>query len=57
MSGVSNQKLELPTQEQLSYLWDEYKYRHGLCWKAVYMIIDRNDEFREQPNPSIQPAR
>lgn len=39
MSDVSNQKLEPPAQEQLSYLWDEYKYRHGLCWKAVYKII------------------
>jgi len=39
MSDVSNQKLEPPAPEQLSYLWDEYKYRHGLCWKAVYKII------------------
>lgn len=39
MADVSNQELEPPTQEQLSYLWDGYKYRHGLCWKAVYKII------------------
>lgn len=26
-------------QDQLSYLWDEYKYRHGLCWQAVYKIV------------------
>ena len=39
MSDVSNQEVKPPTQEQLSYLWDEYKYRHGLCWKAVYKII------------------
>lgn len=25
-------------QDQLSYLWDEYKYRHGLCWQAVYKV-------------------
>ncbi|MBA5871656.1 MAG: DUF4440 domain-containing protein [Nitrospira sp. CR2.1] len=25
-------------QVQLSYLWDEYKYRHGLCWQAVYKV-------------------
>jgi hypothetical protein len=34
MSDVSNHK-----QEQLNNLWDEYKYRHGLCWKAVYKIV------------------
>jgi hypothetical protein len=34
MSDVSNHK-----QEQLNRLWDEYKYRHGLCWKAVYKIV------------------
>lgn len=28
-----------PAQEQLSYLWDQYKYHHGLCWKAVYKIV------------------
>ncbi len=28
-----------PSTEQLSYLWNEYKYRHGLCWKAVYKIV------------------
>jgi hypothetical protein len=40
MSAVGNQILEEPSaQEQLSYLWDVYKYRHGLCWKAVYKII------------------
>jgi len=26
-------------QDQVSYLWDEYKYRHGLCWQAVYKVI------------------
>src|SRR3989442_15726556 len=39
MSAVSNQELKSPNQEQLNYLWDEYKYRHGLCWKAVYKIV------------------
>ena len=36
---MSNQELKPPDQEQLNYLWDEYKYRHGLCWKAVYKIV------------------
>jgi hypothetical protein len=36
MSDVSN---HTPTPEQLNYLWDQYKYRHGLCWKAVYKIV------------------
>ena len=36
---VSNQEWQSPDQEQLSYLWDEYKYRHGLCWQAVYKVI------------------
>lgn len=31
--------MEPPKQEQLGYLWDVYKYRHGLCWQAVYKII------------------
>ena len=22
----------------LTYIWDEYKYRHGLCWEAVYKV-------------------
>ena len=39
MAKVSNQKLDCPSQERLNYLWDVYKYRHGLCWKAVYKII------------------
>jgi hypothetical protein len=39
MSDVSNNEPKCPTQQQLEYLWDEYKYRHGLCWKAVYKII------------------
>lgn len=25
-------------REQLASLWDEYKYRHGLCWDAVYKV-------------------
>ena len=39
MSDVSKQELTSPSQEHLKYLWDEYKYRHGLCWKAVYKIV------------------
>ena len=39
MSNVSNHESDDPTQERLKYLWDEYKYRHGLCWKAIYKII------------------
>ncbi len=37
--SVSNQEMHPPTPEQINYLWDEYKYRHGLCWQAVYKII------------------
>jgi uncharacterized membrane protein YjgN (DUF898 family) len=25
-----------PSTEELQYLWDEYKYRHDLCWRTVY---------------------
>ena len=39
MSDVINQRMEPLALEQLSYLWDAYKYRHGLCWKAVYKFI------------------
>lgn len=39
MENVHNQNLDRPSQERLDYLWDVYKYRHGLCWKAVYKII------------------
>src|SRR5438094_6769552 len=39
MTDISNQAIAAPSQEQLNYLWDEYKYRHGLCWKAVYKIV------------------
>jgi len=28
-----------PTSQQLTYLWTEYKYRHELCWKAVYKVV------------------
>ena len=24
--------------EDLAYLWDQYKYRHELCWSAVYKV-------------------
>lgn len=27
-----------PRLELLKYTWDEYKYRHGLCWAAVYKV-------------------
>lgn len=36
---VCNEEWQSSDQEQLSHLWDEYKYRHGLCWQAVYKII------------------
>jgi len=39
MDNASNHKLDHPSQGRLDYLWDVYKYRHGLCWKAVYKII------------------
>lgn len=27
-----------PKLEPLRYLWDEYRYRHELCWSAVYKV-------------------
>src|SRR5205809_7387160 len=40
MSDVSKATEECsPIQTQLSHLWDEYKYRHSLCWQAVYKIV------------------
>ena|SRR5437899_10388981 len=39
MPDISNQAIAAPSPEQLNYLWGEYKYRHGLCWKAVYKIV------------------
>jgi len=36
---MSNQEWQSSDQDQLSHLWDEYKYRHGLCWQAVYKVI------------------
>jgi hypothetical protein len=32
--GSGSGDAELP---QLGYLWDEYKYRHELCWKAIQL--------------------
>jgi hypothetical protein len=28
-----------PSSEELSRLWDEYKYRHALCWSAAYKVV------------------
>jgi len=28
----------VPKPEDLKYLWTEYKYRHELCWKAIYKL-------------------
>lgn len=28
-----------PNVSDLKYLWDEYKYRHDLCWRAIYKIV------------------
>ena len=36
---MTNEAVTTPPQEQLSYLWDQYTYHHGLCWKAVYKIV------------------
>lgn len=37
---MSSGDISLPTPdsrlEQLNFLWNEYKYRHELCWNAVY---------------------
>jgi len=27
-----------PTLPQLEHLWNQYKYRHELCWSAVYKV-------------------
>ena len=27
-----------PDPQHLTYLWTEYKYRHELCWTAVYKV-------------------
>src|SRR5207237_9472613 len=27
-----------PDRQDLTYLWTEYKYRHELCWTAVYKV-------------------
>src|SRR5258708_17087014 len=27
-----------PNVQVLNYLWDEYKYRHGMCWSAVLKV-------------------
>src|SRR5213595_980459 len=24
--------------DELNYVWDEYKYRHELCWQAIYKL-------------------
>ncbi|MGH1484262.1 MAG: hypothetical protein ACRBM6_37275 [Geminicoccales bacterium] len=34
----SYQDTDSPTAEELQYFWDEYKYRHDLCWRTVYKI-------------------
>lgn len=34
MSPIDSSKDQ--TLDQLKYLWDEYKYRHELCWNAVF---------------------
>ena len=27
-----------PSMSELHYLWEEYKYRHQLCWSAIYQV-------------------
>ena len=27
-----------PSVEELGHLWDQYKYRHELCWSAIYKV-------------------
>ena len=27
-----------PSVPELGHLWDQYKYRHELCWSAVYKV-------------------
>src|SRR5258707_1954312 len=39
MPDMTKQAVTTPSQEQLSYLWDQYKYHHSLCWQAVYKIV------------------
>ena len=34
MDNTNNKALEL-----VKYFWDEYKYRHGMCWQALFKIF------------------
>jgi len=35
----SGDQVTAPSVAELEYLWDEYKYRHDLCWRAIYQIV------------------
>src|SRR5690349_9343143 len=39
MANLSNQSPAPSSEDHLGYLWDQYRYRHSLCWKAVYKIV------------------
>jgi hypothetical protein len=28
----------VPKVAELEYLWQEYRYRHDLCWRAIYQV-------------------
>jgi hypothetical protein len=38
MTDDAHAPTTVPTPEQLAYVWREYEYRHGLCWRAVYKV-------------------
>jgi hypothetical protein len=37
--SASGDQVSAPSVAELEYLWDEYKYRHDLCWRAIYQIV------------------
>lgn len=37
--SASGDQVTEPSVAELEYLWDEYKYRHDLCWRAIYQIV------------------
>lgn len=39
MRSANQQDANWPSTEELKYLWDEYKYRHDLCWRTVYRAL------------------
>jgi Zn-dependent protease with chaperone function len=38
MSEQHSNIVKSPNVDELRYLWDQYTYRHELCWSAVYKV-------------------